>query len=297
MQTRSQAELEAETAAAGQPSASTSGTVKATAEQDVITRPAVGDDTTPVLGLDNTQWRPNTDIIRAVQALIEACASTQQPLAPTFSGAEDEDPAAFFEGLERYFIEARVPAPRQLDTTIGQLRHTAADHVKPFQNLRLTYDELKDVITRQFSGPGVLAVLFTRLYSQTQPASEPVEIFLRKKILLFHRLRPGAAFSEIAAILIELVQPRLRSFLRMSASSDIDTFLAQAAGIERDQKALEPPKRPPPPPQPPRAPVAPRLPRCYHCPGRHYNYDCPTRRSGNEPGTGVLPPPPPFDRS
>lgn len=220
---------------------------------------------------DSVAMPPSTTPSSEVTKLLEAVAtliSRQSSLPearPSFAGLPSEDPEVYLRQVEDY--AARNPQPDLTKFAANQLKGAAAQWFRSYVELSLSWVQFRELLIRKYASAEVTANLLSKLYGQKQVANEPAEIFLRKKIELFRRLQPSVSEEEAVKILIELLTPALRPYLRMGSLASFEELLERASVIEGDLAQLKS-----------SAPRREEPPKCRMCPGYHYHKDCPERR-------------------
>lgn len=206
---------------------------------------------------------------------------TRPVVLPEFSGLDHEDPVAFLRICHSSLDEAKVPSSQWVSLIQSQLKGAAKSWQRTYGDLPLSWGDFKDRLLLKFDGPAVRASLQASFYGQPQREADNVEIFLTQKVQMYRRLCPDSEPSNIIPLLIELLKPALRPFLRCPPPSSINDLILRATAVETDLRAAKSSitsrPRPTPPPQPP---------KCRHCPGWHYHRECPVLQQENMRSTG-----------
>lgn len=197
-------------------------------------------------------------------------------LPPPFQGDALDNPHDFIAACEVYRAQSHCTSIELLKIATNCLRGKASLWWKPYSTLPLSWREFEERFLKKFDSAEIRATLMTQLYGQKQAARENAEIFLLRKIQLLRRLEIEQTAEAFIPVLVELLKPVLRPYLRMAPPTTIEELLDKVSGIEKD---LE--DQPPLPARDPRIRenTEPSLPRCNYCPGRHFNRDCPERPS------------------
>ncbi|KAJ8929602.1 hypothetical protein NQ314_017709 [Rhamnusium bicolor] len=233
---------------------------------------------------------------------------------PVFHGREHEDPEIFLHRLRKYFDKNQIQDEEdRVAIASSQLKGEAAKWYEHYQNLYMTFQRFQDRLKGKYNSASVLANARSRLYGEKQKESEPVAVFIMRKTSLFNRLDPHIPEDTMVSIIIELLNPEIRSRLRTSYFQQPEELIEAATVIEQDLEIIRQTHRrqqyreaaPPYPlrgshnnrnvaqqepyPRPStstdtRTPLrSPEL--CRRCDGRHYFRDCPLRQE-NFQGNG-----------
>lgn len=267
--------------------------VQANSEQTSEDTTTSDTQTNTLLGVEQTQWRPTTNEMvmtftaEQFQALLaHTMPSKKIDTPPPFKGEDTEDPREFLQACERYFQQAKCTDKELLKVVSDSLQGKAAQWWRPFASLPLSWVDFSERFLRRFDGPEVRASLTAQLYGQKQGPKENSEIFLLRKLQLFRRLQPSESPSTFIPVLIELLKPSIRPYLRMAIPNNTEELVTKAAYLEKDleehsssltRETKTTPREAPPPL------LEPQLPKCRYCPGRHFHRDCPHLRHPEPP--------------
>lgn len=243
---------------------------------------------TPLLGESDPQWRPLIDAFTtALQTVLHRPTTTYLPPPKPFRGTSMEDPARFFEQLEELFARDQIKPSHQTRVAASFLEGEAWKWWKPLEGCNMPFDTFKGILSDQFDPPQQRHKLQLEFHAKEQTASQSILQFVGEKTCLAQRIDPSFPEQQIVAAILELVRPEYKPFLATRPIGDLRTLIRSATMLEK--------QLPKPAPTTTQLPLDQR-PKCRLCPGRHWHRDCP-RAQGNEPGTGLPPPPEPFGRS
>ena len=229
------------------------------------------------------------ELLRNLQRLLRSDAAAQKEptrRTPTFSGYDDEDPRLFLRNIEQHFA-GKVHPDDYVVTAAEQLQHAAAKWYSTI-HYRMDWEEFKTLLTQKFDDTEVLAELHIKLYSEKQRTHETAIDFLKRKELLARRL--GLANELIlATVFRKLMKPEIVHALPLPMPVSLEELKSTAVAIEnrlgeqgklqlrpKSEPARKPASNPPTKTQDNQADE--NVPKCWHCPGRHWNRDCPVRQ-------------------
>ena len=145
---------------------------------------------------------------------------------------------------------------------------------------------VQNLLVQKFDDTEVLAELHIKLYSERQKNQEPAIDFLKRKELLARRL--GLASELIlTTVFWKLMRPEIAHALPLPMPRTLDQLKTMAVSVEHrlgEQAKLQPKQKVPETfkkpatnasGKSPAKPVEENIPKCWHCPGRHWNRDCP----------------------
>lgn len=197
-------------------------------------------------------------------------AEVPQPLVlPEFHGLEHEDPAGFISRCRDLLTEAHIDPSQWSRLVQQQLKGPARDWLLLFSGIPFSWEELQQGLTHRFDSPAVRATLQASLYGKHQRENEAADQFITGKIFLYRRLFPNADPNTIIPVIIELLRPQLRPFLRHPVPTTTMELIHRAVPLEGDIKHTAAKHH---------STSSSNAPRCHYCPGYHYNRDCPVRQ-------------------
>ena len=233
---------------------------------------------------------------------------------PEFSGQDHEDPENFLRECEQTFDASHTEMHLCSRLASRALKDDAARWFAVYKNLNLTWIKFCELLRNRFATPTMMMKLSAKLYGQPQTDKESTSVFLEQRHLLARRLFPDAPEQQIVGILVESLRASTKKLLRSSVFETVGDLVMRAKQIEQDEAEERNASRcsvqtstpadsvkPRPNTQLPALPqnvfsgdkpksAPPQLPRCHHCPGRHWNRDCPRnpRFQNPENNTGAL---------
>ena len=229
---------------------------------------------------------------------------------PEFAGQDHEDPENFLRECDTSFRATNTEMHMRARLASRALKDDAARWFAVYKNLNLTWEKFCELIRNRFASPTHLMKLSAKLYGQPQTDKEGTSLFLEQRHLLARRIFPDAPEQQIVGLLIETLRPATKKLLRTSVFETVGDLVIRAQQIEQDEieernavrryaqnttplaaaqsRAATPTSALPTQPPEPRS-NAPNLPKCHHCPGRHWNRDCPRNplRQGQGNGSGA----------
>ena len=218
---------------------------------------------------------------------------------PEFSGQGHEDPENFIRECEQTFDASQTEMHLRSRLASRALKDDAARWFAVYKSLNLTWVKFCELLRNRFAAPTTMMKLSAKLYGQPQSDKESTSVFLEQRHLLVRRLFPDAPEQQIVGILVESLRASTKKLLRSSVFEMVGDLVIRAKQIEQDEaeerNANRRSAQTPTPAvsakprtntqlpalsqnlfnndKPKSAP--PQLPRCHHCPGRHWNRDCP----------------------
>ncbi|KAJ8929697.1 hypothetical protein NQ314_017591 [Rhamnusium bicolor] len=102
----------------------------------------------------------------------------------------------------------------------------------------MTFQRFQDRLKGKYNSASVLATARSRLYGENQKESEPVAVFIMRKTSLFNRLDPHIPEDTMVSIIIELINPEIRSRLRTSYFQQPEELIEAATVIEQDLEII-----------------------------------------------------------
>ncbi|CAG2055910.1 unnamed protein product [Timema podura] len=163
-----------------------------------------------------------------------------------------------------------------ITVTIPQLKDAAAKWFQIHGEYITTWEEFQKRLTSHFARPTILAALHAEFYGREQQQTEMVETFLRHKVRLSQRLTPASPLDNLIPLLIELVHPGLRPFLRAPPPQDLEELITRNIDVERDlAKSCSTTSATSRPAETPSTSSELLPPRFHFCPECHFHRDCP----------------------
>jgi Retrotransposon gag protein. len=137
---------------------------------------------------------------------------TSRSLPYKFAGQDHEDPEWFLERLGEYFTDTETyDDSERIEVFREQLQGEARRWFDNSIYLVYRYRELETLFLERYNSPEQIAHLLAKLYGEKQPATESAPIFLTRKRRMCDRLIPDTPFSITSTILLDQLEPNLRS--------------------------------------------------------------------------------------
>lgn len=244
------------------------------------------------------------------------CSQYQSHPLPEFRGMDHESADSFVGRMEDHFRRQRIVDPSvRLAIIAGQLKGDAQRWYEPNKYLVHSYAAFVDRLISRYDSPENIHQAMAKLYGEKQKVGESAGSFIMRKMSLINRTDPTKPESLCMSLVLDQLQPELRSRLRGQACQTLEELATLASKVEEDMREAnqvrsgrnaerrpndaahsprtrdsQEPRRPQEishlprraPDAPRREPVSTHAPRgpstpCRYCPGQqwHFHSDCP----------------------
>lgn len=217
-----------------------------------------------------------------------------------FTGHVAEDPKEYLRLLGNYVIKNNIE-DRNIENVVRSTLRGAAYNWYRQNRVPGTWNwkVFRQQFEYRFDSVSFRVGIWKQLYGEIQGPHQAASPFMCHKVALLQRLAPHMTETEMVAVIVELLSPRMRMCARGKMFKDTNELIDVMIAIEKDLAEMDQ-KRRPPPAYPPRYRSIPtrtiynrsqreeqkRPSPCRNCDDNHFHRDCPRRirGSGNTKG-------------